>query len=111
MKKNLIIYCLNPEQTELRGGPSSEAQHSRSSPALTLSPLSMTTWSLSICFISRSNHSFFKMNCVFRYKDLQMLGLKLTKCEFFHTLEVVGRVSNTQLQVCENSNHLILKAP
>ena len=32
-------------------------------------------------------------------KDLQIFGLKLTTCVYFSPLEVVGRVSETQLQV------------
>ena len=35
-----------------------------------------------------------------------MFGLKLTKCHF-HPLEVVGRGSETQLQVDEKLNYII----
>ena len=34
-----------------------------------------------------------------------MFGLKLNKYDNFHPLEVVGRASETQLQVGENSNN------
>ena len=41
---------------------------------------------------------------MFKYQDLQMLGLKLNKYYvFFHSLEVVGRGSETQLQVGEKN--------
>ena len=33
-----------------------------------------------------------------------MYGLKLNKCEYFNPLEVVGRGSETQLQMGENCN-------
>ena len=36
--------------------------------------------------------------------DLQMFGLKLKKLNIFHPFEVVGRSSETQLQVDENLN-------
>ena len=42
-----------------------------------------------------------------RHHDLQMLGLKLKKMVKFHSLEVVGLGSETQLQVSENLNYLI----
>ena len=53
------------------------------------------------------------MKCVFKLQDLQMFSLKLNKFENvwsqikknvinFHPLEVVGRGSETQLQVGEN---------
>ena len=35
-----------------------------------------------------------------------MFGFKLNQYELFNTLEVVGRGSETQLQVCENLNNL-----
>ena len=36
-----------------------------------------------------------------------MFGLELNKYQYFHSLEVVGRGSETQLQVGENLNDLI----
>ena len=38
-----------------------------------------------------------------------MFGLKLTNVNNFHPLEVVGRDSETQLQVGENLNKTILR--
>ena len=35
-----------------------------------------------------------------------MIGFKLTNISHFHPLEVVGRVSETQLQVGENLSYL-----
>ena len=43
-----------------------------------------------------------RTKCVFEHKDLQMLDLKLEIASKFHPLEVVGRGSETQLQVGEN---------
>ena len=43
---------------------------------------------------------------MFKYQDLQMLGLVSN----FHSLEVVGRGSDAQLQVSENLNYLTRKA-
>ena len=40
-----------------------------------------------------------------QHQDLQMLGLKLNRCDF-HPLKVVGRGSETQLQVVENLNQI-----
>ena len=45
---------------------------------------------------------------MFEHEDLQMLDLKLNKYDF-HPLEVVDRVSETQLQVGENLNLIIQK--
>ena len=39
---------------------------------------------------------------VFKHQNLQMFGLTSNKYEYFHPLEVVGRGSETQLQVGEN---------
>ena len=39
---------------------------------------------------------------VFKHQDFKMFGLKLYKYSSFHPLEVVGRGSETQLQVVEN---------
>ena len=39
-----------------------------------------------------------------KHPDLQMFGLKLNKCEYVSLIQVVGRVSETQLQVGENVN-------
>ena len=47
------------------------------------------------------------IKCVFKHQDLQMFWLKLTNISNFHPLQVVGRGSETQLQVGENSNYLI----
>ena len=38
----------------------------------------------------------------FRHPNLQMLGYKLNKLNYFHTLEIVGRGSDQQVQVREN---------
>ena len=46
------------------------------------------------------------MKLVFKHQDLQMLGVKLNISNF-HSLEVVGRGSETQHQVSENSNYLM----
>ena len=46
------------------------------------------------------------MNCVSKHQDLQMFGLLLNKYKYFQPLEVVGRGSETQLQVGENLNKL-----
>ena len=43
------------------------------------------------------------MRCVFKHEDLQIFGLKIKKnTSNFYSLEVVGRGSETQLQVGEN---------
>ena len=48
------------------------------------------------------------MNYVFKHQDLQIFVLKLNKYPGnFQPLEVVGRGSETQLQVAENLNKLI----
>ena len=39
----------------------------------------------------------------------EMFGLKVNKYVYFHPLEVVGRGSETQLQVGENLGYLILR--
>ena len=46
------------------------------------------------------------MKRVFKHQYWQMLGVKLTNMSNFHPLEVVGRVSETQLQVGENTFHI-----
>ena len=43
---------------------------------------------------------------VFRHEDLHMFDRKLKKKKF-HSLDVVGRGSETQLQVGGNCNYLI----
>ena len=48
------------------------------------------------------------MKCVLKHQHYQMFGLKLNKCNF-HPLEVVGRGSETQLQVGENLKYLIYR--
>ena len=45
------------------------------------------------------------MKCVLKQKDLQMFELKLNKYHFC-PLEVVGRGSETQIQVGENINEI-----
>ena len=45
--------------------------------------------------------------CVLKNQDLIKFGFKLNK--YFHPLEVVGRDSETQLQVGDNLNYLIKK--
>ena len=47
------------------------------------------------------------MKCVCKHKYLQIRVLKLNKMCNFQVLEVVGRGSETQLQVAENLNYLI----
>ena len=41
------------------------------------------------------------MKCVFKFKhqDLQMFTLKLKKYDYLHPLEVLGRDTETQLEV------------
>ena len=47
------------------------------------------------------------MKCVSKHQDLQIFVLKLNKyTSNFQSLEVVGRGSETQLQVGENLNKL-----
>ena len=46
----------------------------------------------------------FKIKCDINQQDLKRVDLHFGKFEFFHSLEVVDRVSETQLQVGENSN-------
>ena len=41
---------------------------------------------------------------MFKYQDLQLFVLKLNKCESFSSTKVVGRKSETQLQVGEKDN-------
>ena len=47
------------------------------------------------------------MKCVFKHQHFQMIDLKLANTSNFHPLEVVGRGSETQLQVGENLNYSI----
>ena len=42
------------------------------------------------------------MKWMFKHQELQISGLKLKKCEEFSATWVVGRGSETQLQVGEN---------
>ena len=74
---------------------------------LTYKPLSVTSWLFVVCFSSRLNHSYLQWN--------EWLNMKILKCFFcqiqrnvsnFHPLEVVGRSSETQLQVGEHLNYL-----
>ena len=44
---------------------------------------------------------------LFKHQDLQMFAIKLTNTSNFYPLEVVGRGSETQLQVGENLNDII----
>ena len=54
-----------------------------------------------ICFITGLNHSYWE--CVFKHKDLEIIGHKLNKnMSNFDPLQVVDRDSETQLQVDEN---------
>ena len=46
------------------------------------------------------------IKCVLKHQDLQMLALKSKRKTNFHTIEVVDRGSETQLQMGENSNNL-----
>ena len=45
-----------------------------------------------------------KMKCDINQQDLKRVALHFVKSDHFHSLEVVDRVSETQLQVGENSN-------
>ena len=45
------------------------------------------------------------MKSVFKHQDLQENGLKFNNIINFHPLEVVGRGSETQLQVGEKLNY------
>ena len=45
-----------------------------------------------------------KIKCDINQPDLKRFDLHFVKSEYFHSLEVVDRVSETQLQVGENSN-------
>ena len=49
------------------------------------------------------------MEWIFKHQELQMFGLKSNEYGLsdFHSLEVVGRGSETQLQVGENLKDLI----
>ena len=49
-----------------------------------------------------------KMKCDINQQDLKRLTSILSTMNNFHSLEVVDRVSETQLQVGENSNRIIL---
>ena len=49
------------------------------------------------------NHSLMGKKCVFKHQDLQMFGSKIKQIQSnFHSLEVVGRGHETQLQVGGN---------
>ena len=48
-----------------------------------------------------------KIKCDINQQDLKTIDLHFLKSENFHSLEVVDRVSETQLQVGENSNWII----
>ena len=50
---------------------------------------------------------FLGTKCVFKHQYFQIFGLKLNICNF-HSLEVVGRGSDPQLQVGENLNYMYL---
>ena len=45
-----------------------------------------------------------KIKCDINQQDLKRIDLHFVKMHNFHALEVVDRVSETQLQVGENSN-------
>ena len=55
-----------------------------------------------ISFISKLNHCYWEWNESLNIKIYKCLVLNLTKMRNFHPLEVVGRGSETQLQVGEN---------
>ena len=42
--------------------------------------------------------------CDKKHKNLQMFGLKIKQMSNFHSLEIVGRCSEKQLQVSEKLN-------
>ena len=46
---------------------------------------------------------------VFKHQDLQMFGLKFEKKSSFHPFEVVGRGSETQLQVNDIGDEICVK--
>ena len=47
---------------------------------------------------------------MFKHQDLQMISLKLkTNPSIFYPLEVVGRGSETQLQMGKNLNYLLYR--
>ena len=71
-----------------------------------LTPL-ITTIGVFILLYYPSKSQLFEIKCVFKYQHLQMFRLKLNKIINFHSIEVVDRVSETQLQVGENLNNLI----
>ena len=71
-----------------------------------LSPL-ITTSIVFNLFYSLNKSPILETKCVFKHKDLQKIDLKVnTYMSNFHSLEVVGRGSETQLQVGENLNKL-----
>ena len=45
-----------------------------------------------------------KIKLDFNQQNLKIVDLHLIKSEYFHSLEVVNRISETQLQVGKNSN-------
>ena len=47
------------------------------------------------------------IKCYINQQDLKTVDLHFAKLNFFHSLEVVDRVSETQLQVGENYNKII----
>ena len=48
-----------------------------------------------------------KKKCDINQQDLKRVDLHFVKSELFSLIEVVDRVSETQLQVSENSNWII----
>ena len=48
-----------------------------------------------------------KIKCDINQQDLNRVDLHFVKSKYFHSLEVVDRVSETQLQVSENLNEII----
>ena len=61
---------------------------------------------VSICFISRLNHSYCELNECLNITICKYLVSNSTNISNFHPLEVAGRGSETQLQVAENLNKL-----
>ena len=55
-----------------------------------------------IRFIWRSNHCYWERNVIYKY-----FASNLTNTSNFHSLEVVGRDSETLLEVGENFKYLI----
>ena len=61
----------------------------------------MTTLSVSNPFHWQVTAKSLGMRLVFKYQDLQIFSFKINRCELsnFHSLNVVGRGSEAELQV------------